>query len=392
MASSTIRSRLYSLVFLWLAVFSVLGGVFVLFSLSRFRSAAIEQRLLVGRLVAGSLDAQLFDQFSGLRQLASDIDLSDSRTVERLRAFRFRSPFRHAIYVVDDRADVVIADPAVPEAIAPEYLVGRESVTPMVHKSAGGSVVAAVQPFEVSGRRYSIVAEMRPLRSPISSYLQGLAADGDFYLFIVDSDGAVIAAPDHGAVLEVVPELDAADRRPAPRQPSVVVDSACHVCPGEGKVTGFVTLTVPLELAPWRVVIQEHRSRVFGAVYRSQWILAGALALLAFTGAFLAWTLSRSVAEPILELSRQAERLRQGDLRHQIRVDADREISLLALTLDDARRQLAASLGELEAMNENLEMQVEERTREIQQFLDRALVDDAQRRTLVRRLLSAGEE
>ena len=107
--------------------------------------------------------------------------------------------------------------------------------------------------------------------------------------------------------------------------------------------------------------------------------------LLTLVGIFLARTVSRSIVSPIRQLSRQAEAMRAGDLSTPITVSADHEIEVLAHTLDNARARLASTLGELQSFNETLEAQVAARTQVI-------VEQDAQRKVLVRRMMSAIED
>ena len=392
MAESTLRHRLHALVFLWVAVFSVVAGLATQSSLPRLREAALEERTLLGLSVARSLDSQLEHLFADLRELSSQIRPPFREHVESLRALRLTSPFRHSIYVLDGDGALLAADPRATAPIAPEWLRQRESVTPSLRKApAADPVVAIIQPFAVAGRTHYLVAEMGLQGSPLGAFLESLASHRELHLLVVDRGGLVLAAADARAVARQLPAAEAERSGPAAARPGTAIDAPCYACEGES-ADRFVTIRVPLELAPWEVIVQERSSRVFGAVRWARSGLVGALAMVAITGAALAWSLSRSVVAPILRLSRQAEGLREGDLSTPIEVAADRELTVLADTLDEARRRLAASLEDLETMNATLEQQVDERTREVRRLLDRALADDARRRSLVRRLLSAGEE
>jgi signal transduction histidine kinase len=98
------------------------------------------------------------------------------------------------------------------------------------------------------------------------------------------------------------------------------------------------------------------------------------------------------VIAPIQELSGRAQRLREGDLETPVEVDGDLEILILAASLDEARQRIASTLGDLQQLNEGLEGEVARRTAELESKLEDLRVLHGQRRTLVRRLLSAGEE
>ena len=141
----------------------------------------------------------------------------------------------------------------------------------------------------------------------------------------------------------------------------------------------------PLRFAAWGVIIQQRNANAFSgmnAIGRGLLITGLALTVM---GILLARTLSRSVVEPIRQLSKQAEAMRAGDLSSPIAVTGDHEIAVLARTLDEARARLASTLAELQAFNERLEEQVASRTRVI-------VEQDEHRKVLVRRMLGATED
>jgi signal transduction histidine kinase len=75
-----------------------------------------------------------------------------------------------------------------------------------------------------------------------------------------------------------------------------------------------------------------------------------------------------------------------------VAVEGDREIAVLAGSLDQARERLARTMAELRSLNARLEEEVAGRTRELRSRYHDLEILSAQRRTLVRRLLAAGEE
>jgi len=390
MKRRTLRRRIYALLARWFLLFMAAAGVVMTFAFGRLRDAALDERRVLARAVARNLDSAIGDLFHNLRGLAEDGGV-DGKAVERLRAWRFHHLFRDAVYVLDARAQVVLAQPPGVEPLAapPRH----ESVTPLSYKSRDRlPFVAVVQPFQVGREHFSLVAEMHLRGSLVSAMLRDLAAGTDLRLLVVDARGAILAAADERGLLRTIPPADEVGRRILAHRPFVDPRTACWTCAGGGEDRDHFTLMVPLELAPWGVVLQQPRDQVFAALYAARATLLGTLALLAGFGVFLSWVLTRTVVSPLRELSDQAAGLRAGDLERPIAVAGDQELHVLARTLDEARQKLRGSLEELRRLNENLELEVAERTAEIAKLLATTLDQDAQRRVLVRRLLEAGEE
>lgn len=393
----TLRGRLYFLLAQWLVVY--LGASFVIgaWSLERFRHHVEEDRLLLARTVAQYLNATVLSALESGSRMVSELPAVGRGAAPQLRSYRFQGPFRDAVHLVDSAGRAVVSDPEY--ARLPEIDWGRfrdrMGVTGLLHDGSEppeSSALALVVPFESRGEEYFLVATMKPRGSPVSVYLQDLAPEPDVHVVVVDASAEVIAAPDHTQLYRTVePVADLASRILARR--SLVAETAsCALC-AEGSHDGrFLTVMVPLRIAPWGVVIQQDERRAFSVLRTSQAGLLVTTGLLVLMGVLLSRGLKRSVIEPVQELSRQAEQLRLGDLDTPVEVEGDREIRVLAGSLDQARERLAGTLGELRALNEHLEEAVAERTRELRSRYRELEVLSSQRRVLVRRLLAAGEE
>ena len=211
MKPTTLRRRLYTLLFRWLVLCLLLAAVVMTLSFARFRAAAMEERRVIARTLARSLDSSLTGLFHNLQHLASAGSAAggadfDDRLLERLRSGRFQLFFRDAIYVLDERSEVITSDPPAIEPIAGAALSRREAVTGLLRKERTGTpYVAIVQPFSRDGRRYSLVSEMHLEGSALSRLLRELSVDPDLHLFLVDAAGAVIAAADERQLARTIP-------------------------------------------------------------------------------------------------------------------------------------------------------------------------------------------
>lgn len=390
----TLRGRLYFLLAQWLVVYLAASVLIGYWSLQQFRAHVEQDRMLLARTVSQYLSSTLLSTLQSGARLASELPGVDERAVPQLRSFRFQGPFRDAVYLVDAAGRARVSDP--PFARPPEIdwarYKNRMSVTGLLHNGDDTPVLAMVVPFVRGGETFHLVAVMKPRGSPLSVYLQNLAADPDLHLVVADETGKVIAAPDYQQLYrEVAPGSELGSRVLA-RRPLVLETDVCFLSidgPTEGR---FLTVMVPLRIAPWGVVIQQDERRAFSVLRASQIGLVVTTTLLALMGVLLSRGLSRSVIAPVQELSRQAEQLRQGDLDTPVRVEGDREIVVLARSLDQARERLAGTMTELRSLNAHLEEAVAERTRELSARAEDFELLSAQRRVLVRRLLAAGEE
>lgn len=376
-----LRRRLNTVLLQWFLLFVFVAGAVWFISLAGLRRSLSDDRILLARTIAQSIDNSLSMSMQSLGRLTADLPLGPDAAA-RLHAARFQSTFGEASYLLDNDGGLIAADPAGVTAVPASALSDRESVTSVVSKTADRqSVAAIVQPFSRDGRGYFLVAEMNPLTSPLNQFLKELKAEPLLHVAVVDAAGVVVASADPSWVLNPVARADAIAERIRSNRPLVMEGRPSLFGGGDSSLT----VMAPLRLAPWAVVLEEPTGRAYqGARAMGRGVILSGLGL-ALLGVLVARTLSRSVVTPIRRLSAQAETMRAGDLSNPVAVSGDYEVEMLARTLDEARQKLGATLKELQAFNVRLEEEVVARTRVIVQ-------QDAQRKVLVRRLLAATED
>lgn len=374
----TLRSRVTSLLLQWSVLFVVAVGLVAVLLYVQVSRGRVEEQVLLAQSSARYLDSALSGHFQSLQRITQAQSVDDE-LLARLRAFRFQSFFHQAIYVVDTEGRVVLSDPPIEQPAPARFLRGRETITPLFRADEESAArLAIVQPFHADGAQYFVVAEMEPGESPINLALSDLFPEGQAHAFVIDQNGLVIADSSGKGLGRRYLDAEEAKARVDARESLVVEVDRCSVCEREGSSGRHIAAVVPLRIAPWGMVIERPPRLLFGDARGAWYTLIGTLVALVGVGWVLSRALSRSVVRPLSELSDQAKRMQEGDLSREIVVEGDEEIQVLATALDEARVKLAATLGELGALNEELEAKVQERTRES--------------RRLVRRLLNAGEE
>jgi HAMP domain-containing protein len=363
----TLRRRLYTVLVQWFVLLVIAAGAVLALSFSRLHGDLVDERLLLARTIAHALDETISAAFQNMSRLTSELPALNGEVALQLRAFRFQSPFREATYLLDAQGRVIAADPAVAHPLPPPTR-DHEIVTPLLQKAGTGTpgVVALVQPFRRNGAVYYLVSEMKPAGSAVSAFLQGLEPEHEMQVAVIDRSGVVIAAADPQQLFRTLAHAPEYRERIGAHRPLVTEAFSGEFASARRDAGNVLTVMVPLRFAPWGVILQQARAQAFAGLDSTRRGLVGAAIILAVVGVLLARALSRSVVAPIRALSTQAETIRTGDLSQPVRVAGDREVESLARTLDDARQRLAATLGELTALNEGLEQQVAHRTRAIE--------------------------
>src|SRR6266508_1511707 len=163
MRRPTLRRRLNTVLLQWFLLLAAAAGTILVFSFPDIGRTLVDDRLLLARTIAHSLDTTISTAIQDLGRLSSDLPTREAEVAGRLRIFRFQSPFREATYILDERARMIVSDPADVEPLPVARLGPHEAVTPLVRKPGAEQhpVLAIVQPFPRSRARDYLAARTR---------------------------------------------------------------------------------------------------------------------------------------------------------------------------------------------------------------------------------------
>lgn len=130
-----------------------------------------------------------------------------------------------------------------------------------------------------------------------------------------------------------------------------------------------------IEGTPWYVWVEFPHERIYGRSFvflRRISIIGVVIALL---GALTGWLLSRPITQPLGALTEAATKMADGDYEHRLGLQRGDELGQLAAAFD----RMASSVQEART---GLEGQVEQRTHELQETLERLSASEQQFRSL----------
>jgi len=131
--------------------------------------------------------------------------------------------------------------------------------------------------------------------------------------------------------------------------------AACHTHPAQRSVIGVIDLG--LTLGPIDREAARLRRLTFGAT---------AVTMLAIAALVTLFT-QRRVGRPVHRLVMATRRIASGDLQHQVPVESDDELGVLASSFNEMEQALARMRAERLKLLDSLEQQVEERTAALKQ-------------------------
>jgi signal transduction histidine kinase len=280
-----------------------------------------------------------------LRLLATVAGAPDDRAPALLGDMVRFGQLASAAFVVDAGGTVVMCQPvfecdALPHGaiavFARAAITGqRPAVSNALPNGSGAMRVIGILPLRsVEGRAAGAAGlSVDPQSRRMTELLEAADIAPTLRLSLTDGDGHLLTA---------VPSAAPADAHPT-----------------DVAVTG----------TPWRLALTDAGPDPLEpiAVFRrrSLW-LAPTLAAVAM---LLGWGIARSVRRPLLQLTKAAERIAQGDLARPVDVRraayGGDEVARLALALERMRTELQTSIGEIETSNRELEERVTARTAEL---------------------------
>lgn len=375
-----------------------LTGLILTFSLlgiSASRQAAgqvVEERILLARLSANSLNSSLHNAQNMLSLLAQQHEFTDPQLgmqKEKVDTLSLLTVPNHGIYLVDTTGAVQASSPGsltrtdlgnidIVQSALYNYKPGYTALQELAPSGHGALIAVSVpvpsehNPGEVVG---ALVA-MFDLGDPNFVPLEGnFDLKRSATLEIVDKDGSVLFSTLLDRVFVQSVQDPVLQRLFSMGQPGVETCIGCS--DGEVEQYDEVVAYVPLESSSWGVLVRQQAQEVLSPVRRltTMTLILGLVSVFGALG--LVWVTTNSVIRPVSRLTEAVQRMAQGDLTTPLDLpENDRtwwgwlfgrsrrgdEIGGLAASFQKMRRQLKQSIDEIYALNQDLDARVQIRT------------------------------
>jgi signal transduction histidine kinase len=320
------------------------------------------------------------------------------------------SIFTDGLFLLDTHAKVVLTYPRA--QISDRDFIGIPDVTRALDeerpfltgiytlKETQRKAIFAFAPLKDKvGRIVGVIGgEIDPTTYTLNHVLQSIPATNDVAIDLVDDKGLIIASNQPQRVFDCTDPNRTLGKLIASKTKSVF---ACHRCHVDGTVTdkgatrtNDMLAFAALQEAPWGVAVREPQALVFApsSHLKQRFFLLGLVAIV--SAVVLAIGISKSVVNPIRQLTRAAQRIASGALDEPVDTVSTDEIGLLSQSFERMRVKLAASLRNIRRHNLKLEKRVVERTRELQhnreqlaKLLDKVMIAQEDERKRIAREL-----
>jgi len=365
-----------------LASLGLLGYLFVRASVNH----SFEDHATFASMISSEIDYNLEANITRLLDihLSGKIDMADgdmSPEREALKTVHTYSIFSDGVFLVNRRGDVMLTYPyrldelvnALSIPAIERALHGGQVVVSDVYTDArtGKKYIYVVVPIkELSGRIYGAVGGMiDPTRYVFSQVIRNSPHESTHIIDLVDSHGAVIASSHLDRILTLSDHNRFMEGLIASGSPATVRCHRCHMDDQGREMPERTDILVfsPLSIAPWGVAIRMPEKEAFRPTSGLVRAILAIGAVLIASALFLAASLSRSIADPVLSLTKATREIASGELDKQVLVNGEDEIGELAESLESMRKKLNVLVRESYKYSELLEEEVAERTQEVVQ-------------------------
>jgi len=322
-----------------------------------------------------------------------------------LREAYLRSRFLSQVFLLDSSGRLIVAEPA-----GGTGLVAPAKELPAVREALEKGVpeISALSPGPDGARRLFFLIPVRNLQSQVAGLVGGEIApeslsfrellnfvplDRDETVDLVDQNGIVIAST---AARRLYTESDHRHFLEALIKQQKQTAGTCHGCHESGALNTRVDEVMafaPLSpRAPWGISIRQPEKQAFSTAIALSWEILACVPALALLSLLFALGAAASITAPLSLLTRTAGRIAAGELTTPIPELGADEVGQLGAALERMRVALKLSLEEVANARDQLELRVEERTREIDRLYQELKQRDQLRAKLLHKLISAQEE
>ena len=384
-----------------LASLGVLGGTSWV-HLNSLTGQLLDERTLLARSVAEHLDYIVRGEMQSLQGLASSLQAGDwpgpaqGLQGDDLRETYLRSHLFESVFLLDPRGSLVGRQPAAqlsapgppPDlpAIQAALGTGRPTASDLVRADGGSKLLYVFVP--VRNWQGLVIAlaggAIDPAGPRFASVLEPFRLGATGSADLLDSRGVVIGSSDKSRLF--APSEHAASLGQAIRRRQAVVTTT-----GRGEAREVVALD-PLVSAPWAIIVRQSEREALAQVFTLRRTLLWLAPSLLAVALLFAWGAARSVRHSLAILSDAAGRIATGELTRPIPPLPEDEVGQLGRSLERMRVALASSIEKVAKANQELELRVEERTRELARLNEQLKEREERRGETLRKVISAQED
>jgi len=322
-----------------------------------------------------------------------------------LREAYLRSRFLSRVFLLDRSGRVIEAEPAVgpgldpPSKELPAVRAALERGVPEISALSlgGGGVGRLFLLIPVKNLQSQVAGlvggEIAPESPAFRALLNFVPLDRGETVDLVDQNGVVIAST---AAPRLYSESDHRHFLEALIKQQKQTAGTCHGCHESGKANARVDEVMafaPLSpRTPWGISIRQPEKGAFATAVALRWQILGAAPALALLALMFALGAAASITAPLSLLTRTAGRIAAGELQTPIPALGADEVGRLGAALERMRVALKQSLEDVANARDQLELRVEERTREIDRLYQELKQRDQLRAKLLQKVIGAQEE
>lgn len=376
-----LRAKMGAMVSIGMLGLMTIFGLLAVSSARQATQQALDERLMLTRMSAETLDAILNHVVDDLTLLAQQPVFTnlEASLDDKKAGLQQISIFHQPAYLLDETGKFMIAsaqnsvsfnwvdNPAIQDVIKTQAM--KISTWP---QDQPASIIIAAPILNDDNDLTGILSVLLDLSDRRIFPLESNFEVGQVGIFdLVDKDGSILFSSHPQRISKNLTEALILSILFGEKRGGV---ETCLGCPDNqpAELSGEVVAFAPLSSVPWGVVVRQPAEQAFASVRRLVvWhTLLGFFCMLGALG--LVWVTTSSVINPIQALTDAAQRIEQGDLdtpiqplfetwafRHRPRSD---EIGALGASFDSMRIRLKSSIDEVQALNRDLDVRVRERT------------------------------
>ena len=352
------------------------GGLQLLFYIQAQQQAISIQQKLIAQNAAKTVGAFIQGKFNSLQtavELSNPINLSPDALKNMMDGLLGHDPSIRQFALLDAGGHQLAQDSIGSNALSSQFVTQLGSGM-LTQTSKGQNYISSVYIDKETSEPLVVIAV--PVKNVFGDFQGTLVAEVDLkfmwdlvdqlkvgqtgYAYVVDDRGNLIAFGDTSRVLRGENGRQILAVKEFLQNPSVSTSATLGVTTYTGLRGGTVVGTyVPLGTPSWAVVTELPWQEAYQPVFRVIAVSAIIILLMAVLAGLVGVLVARRLVVPLIDLTKTATRIANGEMQLQAPPNGAREIASLAMAVNSMTTQLRELIG-------SLEQRVSRRTQELE--------------------------